>query len=109
MPVGNYIPAATAGPNTITGLVYAVQPKIFEHLSSPRKVVLFQDPEDLAAGRTGYTTYCLSVRGAISQGRDIRDALANITEALEGILEMMIEQGDLIPATDLPLDLLAAA
>ena len=107
-PVGNFIPSTSPGPENIAGLVFSVQPTIFGHLSSPRKVVLFQDPEDLAEGRAGYTAYCLSVPGAISQGNEIDDTLDNVTEALTGILEVMNELGDLIPATDIPRELLAA-
>jgi predicted RNase H-like HicB family nuclease len=39
----------------------------------------------------GYTAYVPSLRGCISEGEDVKDALANISEAMELYIE---------PATD---------
>jgi len=44
----------------------------------------------------GYTAYVPSLPGCISEGEDVRDALANISEAIELYLEPT--EGDLVPS-----------
>lgn len=52
------------------------------------KVCLFQNP----CGR--YTARVPCLNGVISEGDDVKDALANITEALELYLEVTLEEMD---------------
>jgi predicted RNase H-like HicB family nuclease len=49
-------------------------------------VVLREEPEG------GYSTQCLELPGAISQGENREEALNNIREAIEGYLEAFPEE-----------------
>lgn len=51
---------------------------------------------------------CPSLPGAISQGRTPEEAVANIKEAIELVLEVMQEHGDPIPEDHLDRILVAA-
>ena len=44
-------------------------------------VILTEEPEG------GYSAQCIELPGAISQGENRKEALANIKEAIEGYLE----------------------
>ena len=48
--------------------------------------VVFEEDE-----RGWVTGYCPDLRGCVSQGRGIDDARANIKEAIEGYLEVVLE------------------
>jgi len=50
--------------------------------------ILREEPEG------GYSAQCLELPGAVSQGDDRRQALANIREAIEGYLEAFPEELD---------------
>ena len=47
--------------------------------------------------QVGYSVSCPAIRGAVSQGDSLDEALANIREAAEGILEMLHEGGKRMP------------
>jgi len=49
-------------------------------------VILREEPEG------GYSTQCVELPGAISQGENRKQALANIKEAIEGYLEAFPEE-----------------
>jgi len=49
-------------------------------------VILKEEPEG------GYSAQCVELSGAISQGENRRQALANIKEAIEGYLEAFPEE-----------------
>jgi predicted RNase H-like HicB family nuclease len=51
-------------------------------------VILREDPEG------GYSAQCVEILGAISQGENRKQALANIKEAIEGYLEAFPEELD---------------
>jgi predicted RNase H-like HicB family nuclease len=51
-------------------------------------VILREEPEG------GYSAQCLELPGAISQGENRKEALANIREAIEGYLEAFPEELD---------------
>jgi predicted RNase H-like HicB family nuclease len=51
-------------------------------------VILREEPEG------GYSAQCLELPGAISQGENRKEALANIQEAIEGYLEAFPEELD---------------
>jgi predicted RNase H-like HicB family nuclease len=51
-------------------------------------VILREDPEG------GYSAQCVELPGAISQGENRKQALANIKEAIEGYLEAFPEELD---------------
>jgi predicted RNase H-like HicB family nuclease len=51
-------------------------------------VILREEPEG------GYSAQCVEFPGAISQGDDRKQALANIREAIEGYLEAFPEELD---------------
>jgi antitoxin HicB len=56
------------------------------------KVFLERDEE-----YDGYVVMCPSLPGCYSQGHTIEEALANIREAIELVLEDMQESGEAIP------------
>jgi antitoxin HicB len=56
------------------------------------KVFLERDEE-----YDGYVVVCPSLPGCYSQGHTIEEALANIREAIELVLEDMQESGEAIP------------
>jgi antitoxin HicB len=45
----------------------------------------------------GYFVKCPSIPGCHSQGKSVEEALANIREAIELCLEVMIERGEDLP------------
>jgi predicted RNase H-like HicB family nuclease len=45
----------------------------------------------------GYTVYCPSLRGCISQGENREEALRNIREAIELYIESLVEHGEPVP------------
>ena len=47
-----------------------------------------------------YVTECPSLPGCVSQGKTAEEALANIREALEGILELRRRKGLPVPAVE---------
>ncbi len=49
-------------------------------------VMLREEPEG------GYSAQCIELPGAISQGKDRKEALTNIKEAIEGYLEAFPEE-----------------
>ena len=49
-------------------------------------VILREEPEG------GYSAQCVDLPGAISQGENRKEALANIKEAIEGYLEAFPEE-----------------
>jgi predicted RNase H-like HicB family nuclease len=49
-------------------------------------VILREEPEG------GYSAQCIELPGAISQGENRKEALANIKEAIEGYLEAFPEE-----------------
>jgi len=49
-------------------------------------VMLREEPEG------GYSAQCIELSGAISQGENRKEALANIKEAIEGYLEAFPEE-----------------
>jgi len=51
-------------------------------------VILREEPEG------GYSAQCLELPGAVSQGDNKKQALANIREAIEGYLEAFPEELD---------------
>ena len=51
-------------------------------------VVLREEPEG------GYSAHCIDVPGAISEGKNRKEALANIKEAIEGYLEAFSDELD---------------
>jgi len=51
-------------------------------------VILREEPEG------GYSAQCVELPGAISQGENRKEALANIKEAIEGYLEAFPEEFD---------------
>ncbi len=51
----------------------------------------------------GYVATVPSLPGCISEGDTIDDALANIQEAIEVYIEVLIEDGDPIPDDVLPI------
>jgi predicted RNase H-like HicB family nuclease len=51
-------------------------------------VILREEPEG------GYSAQCIDFPGAISQGENRKEALANIKEAIEGYLEAFPEELD---------------
>jgi len=51
-------------------------------------VILREEPEG------GYSAQCLEFLGAVSQGENRKQALANIREAIEGYLEAFPEELD---------------
>jgi predicted RNase H-like HicB family nuclease len=50
----------------------------------------------------GFSVYAASLPGAVSQGEDEQEALANITEALEGVIATYLETGLPIPWSSQP-------
>jgi predicted RNase H-like HicB family nuclease len=57
-----------------------------------RKVVLIPDPES-----GGYTAIVPSLPGCISEGDTKEEALANITEAIQGFIAVLEEDGLPVP------------
>ena len=51
------------------------------------------EPEE----RGGYSIHCPAITGCHSQGETKEEALANIKEAIEGILEVISEEGRPMP------------
>ena len=51
-------------------------------------VILREEPEG------GYSAQCIELPGAISEGKNRREALANIKEAVEGYLEAFPDELD---------------
>jgi len=49
-------------------------------------IILREEPEG------GYSAQCIELPGAISQGENRKEALANIREAIEGYLEAFPEE-----------------
>ena len=47
-----------------------------------------------------YVTECPSLPGCASQGQTPEEALANIREAIEGILELRLKKGLPVPAVE---------
>ena len=47
-----------------------------------------------------YVTECSSLPGCVSQGQTPEEALANIREAIEGILELRLRKGLPVPAVE---------
>lgn len=47
-----------------------------------------------------YVTECPSLPGCVSQGKTADEALANIREAIEGILELRQRKGLSVPAVE---------
>lgn len=45
----------------------------------------------------GYTVYCPSLPGCISQGETREEALINIREAIEIYIESLVEHGEPVP------------
>ena len=63
----------------------------------------------LAPGEDGYfVAECPSLPGCVSQGRTVDEAIANIKEAIEGILEVRRDMPDPIPPTQVRLIEVAA-
>ena len=48
-----------------------------------------------------YVTECPSLPGCVSQGQTPEEALANIREAIEGILELRLRKGLPVPAVEI--------
>ena len=59
------------------------------------KVILEPDPDG------GYVISCPSLPGCYSQGDSVDEALANIREAIEGIIEVRRAQNLPIPSPDI--------
>jgi len=55
------------------------------------RVILTQEPEG------GYTVVVPSLPGCITYGNDVNHAMDMAKEAIEGYLEVLKEQGDVIP------------
>ena len=45
----------------------------------------------------GYTVYCPSLHGCVSQGETLEETITNIKEAIELYIESLEEHGDPIP------------
>jgi predicted RNase H-like HicB family nuclease len=58
------------------------------------KVLLERDTE-----YDGYVVTCPSLQGCYSQGKTVEEALANIREAIELVLEDMESRGEAVPDT----------
>ncbi|MBC7871221.1 MAG: type II toxin-antitoxin system HicB family antitoxin [Chitinophagaceae bacterium] len=58
-----------------------------------RQVILIPDYED-----GGYTVEVPSLPGCISEGNTLEEALANIKDAIEGYIEIMIAHGEDVPS-----------
>jgi antitoxin HicB len=58
------------------------------------KVLLERDAE-----YDGYVVTCPSLQGCYSQGKTVEEALANIREAIELVLEDMESRGESVPDT----------
>ncbi|MSQ10307.1 MAG: hypothetical protein EXR52_04800 [Dehalococcoidia bacterium] len=52
---------------------------------------------------TGYSVTCPAVSGAVSQGETLDEALLGIVEAVEGLLESLLEDGETPPAETLAM------
>lgn len=64
--------------------------------AGPRQFVVVLTPE-----KGGwYSVTCPSLPGCHSQGKGISQALANIREAIELVIEDMVEHGEPLPATE---------
>ena len=59
------------------------------------RVVLEQDEED-----GGYVVRCPALPGCVSQGETREEALANIREAIEGVLQVLNERAHKTSASD---------
>ena len=57
------------------------------------KFTVILEPEE----EGGYSVHCPALPGCHSQGETREEALANIKEAIEGILEVISEEGHPIP------------
>ena len=64
------------------------------------KVVLRRDKED-----GGFVARCPALRGCVSQGETKKEALANIREAIEGVLSVMNERARKTTASDQLLEI----
>lgn len=60
------------------------------------KVIVAQEED----GR--YSVHCPALKGCHSQGNTLDESLKNISEAMEGWLEVAKEHGDPIPSSDAP-------
>lgn len=78
----------------INGYSALVKPEIAGLNLSARRVLLNQDADNDGI----WTVQCPELRGCISQGESVEDALSNIKEAMELWLETALEAGDIIPA-----------
>lgn len=66
----------------ITSIVFLIVVSfVVEVKSSKFTVILREEPEG------GYSVQCVELPGAISQGKNRKQALVNIREAIEGYLE----------------------
>jgi len=66
-----------------------------------KKVVKARDYKFIAiiklAEEGGYYAYCPLLPGCTSQGETYSEAVANIEDAIKGMVEAMVKQGDPLP------------
>lgn len=63
------------------------------------KVVI--EPDTYADGRPAFMAYCPALPGTTTWGDSVEEALRNVHEAAEMVLEDMIEHGELLPEASL--------
>ena len=61
---------------------------------SERQVIIYQDEDGV------WCAECPSLPGCVSDGQTYDDALANITEAIKGYIEVLEEDGLPVPKED---------
>ena len=49
---------------------------------------------------SGYVAYCPALKGCVSQGADKEEAMANIREAIEAYVEVLVEDGLPVPTEE---------
>jgi len=75
------------------GLVNNFYPLILLYNVTMKYTVILEKEEE-----GGYSAQCLELPGAISQGETKEEALRNITEAIEAVLEVLTQEAKVLGA-----------
>ena len=63
-----------------------------------RTYIFAFDPEP----EGGYTVTCPALPGLVTYGETLQEAREMARDAMEGLIEVMLEQGESIPESDIP-------
>lgn len=98
---------SAAGPDDLRAEVVRLHPLVGGKMVAARNVLLAVEPES-PADTEYWLAVCPSLNFITTQGESRQEAIANAQDMLSLYLEEALENGELVPATDVPREVAAA-